>query len=306
MARAVWRGTISFGMVSIPVRLYTATESQDISFRQLHRDDNSPIKYVKRCASDGQDLESDDIVKGYEYTKGQYVLVEESDLEQLPVPSKQTIELSSFVPGEEIDPIYYEKSYYVEPEEVATKPYALLARVLRERDKVGIGKLALRQKERLCALRPRDGMIQLETLYYADEVRKPEFDSPDAEVKDAELKVADSLVDLLADDFKPDQYKDEYREAVLALITAKLEGEEYVAAPEPEAAKPSVDLMAALKASVEAAQSKSGGESKDARKSSSSSRRSKAKASEDSNGSGEDDEATEKKPTRRRKSTAKS
>ncbi|MDZ7729505.1 MAG: Ku protein [Dehalococcoidia bacterium] len=179
MARAVWRGTISFGMVSIPVRLYTATESQDIHFRQLHREDNSPIKLVKRCASDGQDLENDDIVKGYEYTKGQYVLVEEDDLEQLPVPSKQTIELSSFVPGEEIDPIYYQKSYFVEPEEVATKPYALLAKVLQERDKVAIGKLAMRQKERLCALRPRDGMIQLETLYYADEVRKPEFDAPE-------------------------------------------------------------------------------------------------------------------------------
>lgn len=303
MARAVWRGTISFGMVSIPVRLYTATESQDIHFRQLHREDNSPIKLVKRCASDGQDLENDDIVKGYEYTKGQYVLVEESDLEQLPVPSKQTIELSSFVPGEEIDPIYYEKSYFVEPEEVATKPYALLAKVLRERDKVAIGKLAMRQKERLCALRPRDGMIQLETLYYADEVRKPEFDAPETEVKDAELKVADSLVELLADDFKPAEYKDEYREAVLELIRAKLEGEEFVAAPEPEEAKPSVDLMAALKASVEAAQSKKGGGKSS---SSSSSRRSKAKTSDNGENSDNGNGESKAKTTRRRKSTAKS
>lgn len=258
MARAVWRGTISFGMVSIPVRLYTATESQDIAFRQLHRADNSPIRLVKRCAADGQDLEADDIVRGYEYTRGQYVLVEDADIETLPVPSKQVIELSAFVPGDDIDPIYYEKSYFVEPEEVAKKPYALLSRVLHERNMLGIGKLAMRQKERLCALRPRDGGIQLETLFYSDEVRTPEFTVPDVAVSAAELKVADALVDLLAVRFDASAYRDEYREAVLAMITAKLEGHELVAAPEPQAAAPSVDLMAALRASVEAARAKRG------------------------------------------------
>lgn len=292
MARAVWRGTISFGMVSIPVRLYTATESKDISFRQLHRDDNSPIKYVKRCAADGQDLENDDIVKGYEYTKGQYVLVEEADLERLPVPSKHIIELNSFVPGPEIDPIYYEKSYFIEPEEVAAKPYALLARTLQDRNVVAIGKLALRQKERLCALRPRDGAIQLETLFYADEVRTPEFQVPDVEVKESELKIADSLVDLLASDFNPGEYKDEYREAVLALITAKLEGEEFVAAPEPEEAKPAVDLMAALKASVEAAKAKKDG----------SGGKTRSRSEKGAEPEGEDEKP--RKPARRRKSAA--
>jgi len=240
-------------MVSIPVKLYTATENQDISFRQLHRTDNSPIKLVKRCAADGQELENDEIVKGYEYTNGQFVLIDDAEIDRLPVPSKQAIELSAFVPGDQIDPVYYEKSYFVEPEEVARKPYALLSQVLVDRGMLGIGKLAMRQKERLVALRPRDGGIQLETLYYGDEVRRPEFDFPQVEVSDAELKVANALVDLLAEDFDASNYRDGYRDAVLAMITAKLEGQEFVAAPEPKAAKPAVDLMAALRASVEAA-----------------------------------------------------
>jgi DNA end-binding protein Ku len=246
-------------MVSIPVKLYTATESQDLTFRQLHATDNSPIKLVKRCAADGKDLEADEIVKGYEYTKSQYVLVSDEDMDSLPMPSKQVIELSSFVPGGEIDPIYYEKSYFVEPEEIAKKPFALLAKVLADRNFVAIGRLAMRSRERLCALRPKDGGIQLETLYYADEVRSPEFDVPEAQAAEAEMKIANALVDLLTEPFEPSKYRDEYREALLALITAKLEGRELVSAPEPEVAKPAVDLMAALRASVEAARAKKEG-----------------------------------------------
>lgn len=297
MARAVWRGTISFGMVSIPVKLYTATESQDVSFRQLHKEDHSPIRLVKRCAADGQDLEADDIVKGYEYTKGEYVIVTDEDMEALPVPSKQVIELTSFIPGDDIDPIYYEKSYFVEPEEVAKKPYALLSSVLAERNSVAIGKLAMRQKERLCALRPRDGGIQLETLFYSDEVRQPEFTLPEVEVSASELKVANALVDLLAEEFEPEKYKDEYRDTVMAMITAKLEGKEMVTAPEPKEEKPAVDLMAALKASVEAAQSKKdGGAPK---------RKTRAAASNSSaNGDSDTAEEPKPKPTRRRKTAA--
>lgn len=294
MARAVWRGTISFGMVSIPVKLYTATESQDVSFRQLHKEDHSPIRLVKRCAADGQDLEADDIVKGYEYTKGEYVIVTDEDMESLPVPSKQVIELTAFIPGDDIDPIYYEKSYFVEPEEVAKKPYALLSSVLAERNSVAIGKLAMRQKERLCALRPRDGGIQLETLYYSDEVRQPEFTLPEVEVSESELKVANALVDLLAEDFEPEKYKDEYRDAVMAMITAKLEGKEIVSAPEPKAEKPAVDLMAALKASVEAAQAKKEGGSTSAKK---------TRSSANGRTSAKDDNG-ESKSTRRRKTAA--
>lgn len=292
MARAVWRGTISFGMVSIPVKLYTATESQDISFRQLHKEDNSPIRLVKRCAADGQDLEADDIVKGYEYTKGEYVIITDEDVDSLPVPSKQVIELTSFVPGSDIDPIYYEKSYFVEPEEVAKKPYALLSSVLAERNSVAIGKLAMRQKERLCALRPRDGGIQLETLFYGDEVRTPEFTLPEVKVSASELKIANALVDLLAEDFDAHKYADEYRESVMEMITAKLEGKEMVTAPEPKAEKPAVDLMAALKASVEAAQTKKEGAAP------------KRKTSASTNGTAKTEEDPKPKPTRRRKTAA--
>jgi DNA end-binding protein Ku len=252
-ARAIWRGSISFGMVSIPVKLFTATESQDISFRQLHVTDNSPIKQIRRCAADGQDLSSEEIVKGYEYSKDRYVIVDEADLERLPVASKQMIELTAFVSATEIDPIYFEKTYFLEPEEVGRKPFALLAKVLKERKFLAVGKVSMRTKERLCAIRVRDDGLVLETLYYAAEVRAPETTLPEVAISTAEMKIANALIDLLEAKFDPTQYKDEYREAMMSVITAKLEGQEYVAAPAPAALAPAVDLMAALRASVEAA-----------------------------------------------------
>ncbi len=257
-ARAIWRGVISFGMVSIPIKLFTATDSQDISFKQLHAEDNSPIKLVRRCAADGQDLTPDEIVKGYEYSKDRFVIIEDSDFDQLPIPSKQTIGLTAFVHGEEIDPLFFEKGYYVEPEEVGRKPFALLVRALGERNLLAVGKIAIRTKERLCALRPKDGGLVLETLYFADEVRVPEQTAPAVQVSDAEMKIANALIDLLEEPFDPTQYKDEYREAMMGVITAKLEGQEYVVAPAPEAIAPAVDLMAALRASVEAAKGRKG------------------------------------------------
>jgi DNA end-binding protein Ku len=252
-ARAIWRGSISFGMVSIPVKLFTATEGQDISFRQLHVTDNSPIKQIRRCAADGQDLSSEEIVKGYEYSKDRYVIIDEADLEQLPVASKQTIELTAFVSAAEIDPIYFEKTYFLEPEEVGRKPFALLAKVLKERKFLAVGKVSMRTKERLCAIRIRDDGLVLETLYYAAEVRAPETTLPEVAISAAEMKIANALIDLLEAKFDPTQYRDEYREAMMSVITAKLEGQEYVAAPAPAALAPAVDLMAALRASVEAA-----------------------------------------------------
>lgn len=261
MARAIWRGTISFGMVSIPVKLYTATDSQDVTFRQLHAADNAPIRLVKRCSADGQDLENDEIVKGYEYAKDHYVLIDDEDIEKLPIPSKHTIELTAFVKAEEIDPIYYEKTYYIEPEEVGRKPYALLVKALQEKDLTAVAKIAIRTKERLCALRFGPGGLVLETLYYADEIREPESEIPDIKVSEAEMKVAYALIDLLEEPFEPTKYKDEYRDALMEIIEAKLQGQEYVAPAEPAAAAPAVDLMAALKASVEAAKKrKEGGE----------------------------------------------
>jgi len=260
MARALWRGTISFGMVTIPVKLFTATESQDISFRQLHAADNAPIRLVRRCTADGKDLEAEEIVKGYEYAKDHYILIDESDLEKLPIPSKHTIELTAFIESKEIDPVFYEKSYHIEPDELGKKPFALLVKALEEKKLNAVGKIAIRTKERLCSLRPRNGSLMLETLYYADEVKPPETEPPEVKVSEAEMKVAYALIDLLQEPFDPTKYKDEYRTALMEIIEAKLEGHEYVAPAEPAVAAPSVDLMAALRASVEAAKKRKGGE----------------------------------------------
>lgn len=289
-ARAIWRGTISFGMVSIPVKLFTATDSQDISFKQLHAEDNSPIKLVRRCAADGEDLSPDEIVKGYEYSKDRFVIVTDEDFDKLPVPSKQAIELSAFVKGEEIDPLYFEKGYYMEPEEVGRKPYALLVRALTERNLVAVGKLAIRTKERLCALRPKEDGLVLETLYYADEVRVPDS-PPTVAVSDAEMKIANALIDLLEEPFDPSKYRDEYREKMMEVITAKLEGQEYVAAPAPEVAAPAVDLMAALRASVEAAKQRRGEE---------------PAATKAAPSAEPEEDAPAEKPARRKKATAAS
>jgi DNA end-binding protein Ku len=230
-----------------------------VTFRQLHAADHAPIRLVKRCSADGQDLESDEIVKGFEYAKDHFVLIDDEDLEKLPIPSKHTIELTAFVKAEEIDPVYYEKTYYIEPEEVGRKPYALLVKALQEKDLTAVAKIAIRTKERLCALRAGPGGLVLETLYYADEIREPESEVPDIKVSEAEMKVAYALIDLLEEPFEPTKYKDEYRDALMQIIEAKLEGHEYVAPAEPAAATPAVDLMAALKASVEAAKKRKDG-----------------------------------------------
>jgi DNA end-binding protein Ku len=278
MPRPIWKGTISFGMVTIPVRLYTATESKDISFRQLHEPDNARIQYQRYCPVDDRKVELDEIVKGYEYTKDRYVIVTDEDFENLPVAGKRTIELSAFVDAKDIDPIYYEKTYYLEPEEIGAKPYALLVKALEEKGKTAIGKIAIRSRERLCALRLMNGQLALETLLYEDEVR-PQEDVDEIAVSEAEMKVALALIELLEEKFDISKYQDEYRDALTKLIEAKLEGQEFVAPEEPEEVAPAVDLMAALKASVEAARAR------------------KAEKSEN--------EETEEAPSRRRKATAK-
>lgn len=257
MPRPIWKGTISFGMVSIPVKLYTATESKDISFRQLHETDHARIQYQRYCPVDERKVELDEIVKGYEYGKDRYVVVTDEDFDKLPVPGKHTIELSAFVDAADIDPIYYEKTYYLEPEEIGAKPYALLTKALEEKKKVAIAKIAIRNRERLCALRLLDGQLALETLLYGDEVRPP-AEVPEFEISDAEMKVALALIELLEEDFDINKYRDEYRDALARMIEAKLEGQEIVAPEEPAEPAPAVDLMAALKASVEAARARKG------------------------------------------------
>jgi DNA end-binding protein Ku len=252
MPRSIWNGVISFGMVSIPVKLYTGTESKDISFNMLHKDDNTRIKMVRWCPEDDRQVEMSEIVRGYEYAREQYVILTEEDFDRLPLPSKHTIELAAFVDAEEIDPVFYEKSYYLEPDEKGIKPYALLMRALKEKGLTAVAKIAIRNKERLCALRPLDGTLVMETLYYPDEIRIHKgTEIPEVDVSDRELEMAFTLIELLHEPFEPEKFKDEYREALMQVIDAKLEGAE-MAVVTPKPAKVT-DLMTALKASVAAA-----------------------------------------------------
>ena len=260
MPRSIWNGLISFGMVSIPVKLFTATDSKDISFRLLHRECNSRLKQLRWCPACEREVEWGETVRGYEYAKDQHVIVSDEDFDKLPLASKRTIELAAFVKAEEIDPVYYEKSYYLEPDEVGIKPFALLMKALKEKSLTAVAKIAIRNKERLCALRPMDGTLMLETLYYPDEIRVERgTEVPEVQVSDRELEMASTLIDLLADSFEPEKYQDEYRRALMEIIEAKLQGEEFVEAPAPAPAKVT-DLMAALKASVAAAKKRRGEE----------------------------------------------
>jgi DNA end-binding protein Ku len=252
MARSIWKGVITFGMVSIPVRLATATTDKDISFHLLHAPDHSRIQFKRWCPVDDRAVENDELVRAFEVSKGQYVEISDEDLEKLPLPSKHTIELTAFVKAGEIDPLYYENSYYLEPEETGLKPYTLLAKVLEAKNASGVAKIALRNKEHLCALRPLDGTLVLDTLRYPDEIREHEEELPNVMVNEREMKMAESLVEALSERFDPGRYHDQYREALVELITAKAEGRKVVSpeAPQPEQV---TDLMAALRASVDAA-----------------------------------------------------
>jgi DNA end-binding protein Ku len=253
MPRSIWNGVISFGMVSIPVKLYNATESKDVSFHQLHQVCGSRLKQLRWCPNCDREVEWGEIDRGYEYAKEQHVVLTEEDMSKLPLPSKRSIDLSAFVRAEEIDPVYYDKSYYLEPEDTGKKPYALLMRALKDKELTAVATIAIRNKERLCALRPYDGTMILETLLYPDEIRVQKgTDLPNVKISASELKMAFSLIDLMAHTFKPEEYKDRYREAVMEVIEAKLTGAEIVQAPAAPKGKV-VDLMDALKASVAAA-----------------------------------------------------
>jgi DNA end-binding protein Ku len=239
-------------MVSIPVNLYTATQEKDIAFHLLHKSCGNRLKQVRWCPFDEEEIEWNDVVRGYEYAKDQYVTLTDEDFEKLPLPSKHTIGLSAFVRSQEIDPIYYDKSYYLEPREGGAKPFALLMRVLEEKSLVGIAKIAIRNKEQLCALRPQDRTLVLETLYYPDEIRVEQgIEAADVDVSQREIELAMTLVDALSESFNPEQYQDDYRQAVMELIEAKRKGQEIVAPPPPPGNV--IDLMAALRESVEAA-----------------------------------------------------
>jgi DNA end-binding protein Ku len=249
MPRAIWSGTISFGLVSVPVRMFSATESKELRFHFLHRDDLTPIGYDKVRKDTGEHVDADEIVRGFEIEKGRYVPLEDEDLDRLDIELTHSIDICDFVDLDEIDPIYFRKAYYLAPQDGAEKPYRLLVKALEETRKVGIAKVVIRNKEHLAALRPYERALLLETMYYADEIRQPESVDGRGQLPKAEVEMAKSLVENLSDKFKPDKYDDQYRRELLKLIRAKAKGKKLPEPEEPEEAEV-VDLMAALRESV--------------------------------------------------------
>ena len=254
MPRAMWKGAISFGLVTIPVSVYPATEEKTLRFNQLHDDDGGRIRMKRVCSVDGEEVGYEHIVKGYEYEKDRYVILTDDDFEAIPVESSRAIDIQQFVDLEEIDPMLYKKSYYLVPEETGAKAYALLREALNRSGKVGVAKVSFRDKEHLAALRFRDDAFILETMYWPDEIREADFGGVDVsmKVRPNELDMAQTLIDNLSADWDPGEFKDEYREAMLRIVEAKINGEE-IEVVEAEPAAKVVDLMEALKASVAAA-----------------------------------------------------
>jgi DNA end-binding protein Ku len=252
--RAIWKGAISFGMVTIPVKLYTATEQKDVRMRLLHRDDGAPIEEKRFCTADGKEVAWEDLVRGYEVGKGEFVVLEPEEIEAAKPESSTTIDIGDFVEASEIDPVYFEKSYFLEPTEVGAKPFSLLRRALEETDRVALARVTIRTRERLATLRTYEDTLILETMFWPDEIRSTgALDLPagaEAKVRPKELEMARSLVENLADRFRPDSYTDAYRTALEELIEQRMRGETKRA--KRRKAEPKViDLMEALKASVE-------------------------------------------------------
>jgi DNA end-binding protein Ku len=240
-------------MISIPVKLFGATESKDLAFNTLHKACKSRLKQKRWCPVHDREVFQDEVVRAFEYTKDQYIEINDEDLDSLPVPSRHTIELTAFVKQADIDPVYFERTYYLEPEQLGAKPYALLMRALKTRQVTAVAKIALRNKESLCVLRAGENVLMLETLYYPDEIRTADLPAaPDVLLSPQELNMALTLVEMLEEPFDAKKYHDGYREALLEMIEAKANGQEVVATPEAPLPK-TVDLMAALKASLEAA-----------------------------------------------------
>jgi DNA end-binding protein Ku len=263
--RAMWSGAVSFGLVSVPVKAYAATTNHDIRFHQVHSADGGRIKYKRTCSLDGEEVEYADIVKGYETEDGELITLSEEDLDSLPVATGHEIDVVEFVPADQIDPLLFDKSYFLEPDPKAAKPYALLREALVQTERMAVVKVALRQRETMALLRVRDKAIVLQTMLWPDEVREPEFDILDADVdlRPQEQKMAASLVESLGADFDPTQFHDEYREAVAQLIERKKTTGEarpapVAAAPTDDAGESMTDLLTALQRSVEAAKAASG------------------------------------------------
>ncbi len=253
MPRTMWKGAISFGLVTIPVAVYPATEEKTLRFHQLHRDDGGRIRMKRTCSIDGEEVPYEEIAKGYEYEKDKYVVLTDEDFDAVPVESSRAIDIQQFVDIDEIDPTLYKKSYYLVPDETGAKAYALLREAMSQDSRVGIAKVSFRDKEHLAALRFKDEAFVLETMYWPDEIRAFETDvNLDTKVREQELQMARQLIENLTSEWNPDEFTDEYREAMLQIVEAKITGQEIeTVTPEPTAKV--VDLMEALKASVAAA-----------------------------------------------------
>jgi len=259
--RAIWKGAVSFGLVSVPVKLYSATESHDVSFRQVHAKDGGRIKYQRVCSIDGEEVPYADIAKGYETEDGEMVVLTDDDLAELPSTSSREIAVEKFVPSDQIDPMLLEKSYYLEPESVGAKPYALLRQALLDADRMAVVTVALRQRTTTAVLRVRGDVIVMQTMMWPDEIRTPDFTVETGEIKDAEVKMAHMLVETLAGDFEPEDFEDDYAAAVQAVVKAKIEGGEVRRTPtSTKTGGEVVDLLAALQRSVEAAKTARGEE----------------------------------------------
>ncbi|MCZ2860350.1 non-homologous end joining protein Ku [Blastococcus sp. VKM Ac-2987] len=254
--RSIWRGAVSFGLVSIGVKLYSATEDKDIRFHQVHAVDGGRVKYKRVCSIDGEEVEYADIAKGYELPSGEVVILTDEDFEDLPLSSRREIEVLEFVAQDEIDPIMFEKTYYLEPDGPAARPYVLLRDALENAGQVAITKIAIRQRESLAALRVRDGVLVLHTMRWPDEIRRPDFAflDEDISVRPQELKMAEALIGSMTAEFDPGEFTDDYREAMTALLEAKQSGGEVAPPAEtPDDGAAVVDLMSALRRSVERA-----------------------------------------------------
>ena len=299
--RAMWSGAVSFGLVSVPVKAYAATSNHDIRFHQVHSADGGRIKYKRTCSLDGQEVEYADIVKGYETEEGELITLSEEDLDSLPVATGHEIDVVEFVPADQIDPLLFDKSYYLEPDPKAAKPYALLREALVQTDRMAVVKVALRQRETMALLRVRDKAIVLQTMLWPDEVREPDFEilEADVDLRPQEQTMAASLVESLGADFDPSQFHDDYRDAVEEMIERKRTTGE--TRPAPVATAPAdegdsmTDLLSALQASVDAARSKAGGAEKPAEE-----KKAPAKRSSSAKSRKKDDDADEK-PARKRK-----
>ena len=250
--RSLWTGFLGFGLVSIPVKLYVATEKKDVKFRYLHQACMTPVQYQKRCPTCNKDLDNSEIVYGYEYQKGRFVVLNEEDFARIPLPSTRSVEILNFVDLNQVDPLYFDKSYYLEPGDGGSKPYLLLLQAMEATGKIAIARVVIRTKESLAAVRVKDRVLVMETMFIPDEARSYaglSLPGDNIQIHENESKMAISLIENLATDFDPDQYQNRYRQALREMIEAKIAGQEVEVSPKAPAANV-VDLMEALKQSV--------------------------------------------------------